>query len=46
MYVPAAWQEEGFREYRGYAWYRFHFELTFKDNEPMFIELGRIDGRR
>ncbi|HZY81529.1 MAG TPA: beta galactosidase jelly roll domain-containing protein [Cyclobacteriaceae bacterium] len=43
MYVPAAWQEEGFREYRGYAWYRFTFEISYKANEPLFIELGRID---
>jgi len=43
MYVPAPWQEEGFREYRGYAWYRFKFEITFKADEPLFIELGRID---
>ncbi|HEX8061157.1 MAG TPA: beta galactosidase jelly roll domain-containing protein [Cyclobacteriaceae bacterium] len=43
MYVPAAWQEEGFKEYRGYAWYRYHFEIEFKDNDPLFIELGRID---
>lgn len=43
MFVPAAWQEEGFREYRGYAWYRRSFEITFTANEPLFIELGRID---
>jgi len=43
MYVPAPWQEEGFREYRGFAWYRFKFEITFKADEPLFIELGRID---
>lgn len=43
MYVPAAWQEEGFREYRGFAWYRYKFEMTFTANEPLFVELGRID---
>jgi sialate O-acetylesterase len=43
MYVPASWHEEGFREYRGYAWYRYKFEITFTANEPLFIELGRID---
>lgn len=43
MYVPANWHEEGFREYRGYAWYRYTFEIAFKANEPLFIELGRID---
>jgi beta-galactosidase/beta-glucuronidase len=43
MYVPADWHEEGFREYRGFAWYRQKFEIEFKPNEPLFIELGRID---
>lgn len=43
MYVPAPWQEEGFSEYRGFAWYRRSFEITFTPNEPLFIELGRID---
>lgn len=43
IYVPAAWQEEGFRRYYGFAWYRTTFEMEFKDNEPLFLELGRID---
>lgn len=43
MYVPADWHEEGFREYAGYAWYRYTFELDFKTGEPLFVELGRID---
>ncbi len=43
MYVPADWHDEGFREYRGYAWYRYSFTIDFKANEPLFIELGKID---
>lgn len=43
IYVPAPWQEEGFRRYNGYAWYRVAFEIDFKENEPLFLELGRID---
>jgi sialate O-acetylesterase len=43
IYVPAPWQEEGFRRYNGYAWYRISFEITFKANEPLYLELGRID---
>jgi Glycosyl hydrolases family 2, sugar binding domain len=43
IFVPASWQEEGFRRYNGFAWYRRSFEIEFKDNEPLFLELGRID---
>ena len=43
IYVPAAWQTEGFRRYNGYAWYRTTFEIDFTDNEPLYLELGRID---
>src|SRR4030095_12002981 len=43
IYVPAAWQTEGFRRYNGYAWYRTTFEIDFEDNEPLYLELGRID---
>lgn len=30
IYVPATWQEEGFRHYNGYAWYRMSFSIEFK----------------
>jgi sialate O-acetylesterase len=43
IYVPSAWQTEGFRRYNGYAWYRTTFEIDFTDNEPLYLELGRID---
>jgi sialate O-acetylesterase len=43
VYVPAAWQEEGFRRYNGYAWYRTTFEIEFKAGEPLFLHLGKID---
>jgi hypothetical protein len=43
IYVPADWHEEGFSRYSGYAWYRTNFTVDFKDNEPLYLELGRID---
>jgi hypothetical protein len=43
IYVPASWNSEGFSNYRGYAWYRRNFEIEFKPNEPLYLELGRID---
>jgi sialate O-acetylesterase len=43
IYVPAAWQDEGFRKYSGYAWYRTSFEITFQTNELLYLELGKID---
>lgn len=43
IYVPSIWQEEGFRRYHGYAWYRTTFTIEFTDKESLFLELGRID---
>ena len=40
---PASWNSEGFSRYSGYAWYRTTFEIQFTANEPLFVELGRID---
>lgn len=43
IYVPAAWQEEGFRHYHGYAWYRKSVEFDFESKDILYLELGRID---
>jgi sialate O-acetylesterase len=43
IYAPAPWQEEGFRNYRGYAWYRKKFSIEFKKDETLMLQLGRID---
>ncbi|MFY0627484.1 MAG: beta galactosidase jelly roll domain-containing protein [Reichenbachiella sp.] len=42
--VPSSWEDEGFRNYDGYAWYRKTFEID-KDEleEPLFLHLGNID---
>jgi hypothetical protein len=43
IYVPSPWQQEGFRNYRGYAWYRKKFTLAFTKDETLILNLGRID---
>ncbi|MEM9327888.1 MAG: beta galactosidase jelly roll domain-containing protein [Bacteroidota bacterium] len=44
IYVPSAWEDEGFNGYDGYAWYRVAFEFTRDvDLSSIFIELGYVD---
>jgi beta-galactosidase/beta-glucuronidase len=43
IYVPAAWQDEGFRHYHGYAWYRKTVEIPVGPKDALFLELGKID---
>ncbi|WP_420455246.1 glycoside hydrolase [Rubrivirga sp.] len=46
--VPAAWEDQGFPGYDGFAWYRTTFALDAKTADlarvgPPFLLLGRID---
>jgi hypothetical protein len=42
--VPDQWENEGYRDYNGYAWYRKQFNISdFSEDEPMYIVFGRID---
>lgn len=48
VFVPAAWENEGFFGYDGYAWYRTTFSLDAAAQKrtldaPPFLLLGRID---
>lgn len=43
IYVPNSWQDEGFDNYNGYAWYRKTFEIEFESKDILYLELGRID---
>jgi hypothetical protein len=43
IYVPSSWQDEGFRHYNGYAWYRKTFEINFDSKDLLYLELGKID---
>jgi sialate O-acetylesterase len=42
--VPAKWEDQGYRDYDGYAWYRktFVYQGT-SDDDKMVILLGKID---
>ncbi len=41
--VPSSWQEEGFENYNGYAWYRKTIEIEVESKDILYLELGRID---
>ncbi|MEJ0034000.1 MAG: sugar-binding domain-containing protein [Bacteroidota bacterium] len=42
--VPSSWEDQGFRDYDGFAWYRKKFTLPKDfDVKDMVILVGRID---
>jgi len=42
--VPSKWENQGYRDYDGYAWYRKSFIYQpVKDNDKMVILMGKID---
>ncbi|WNJ20182.1 hypothetical protein [Pontibacter sp. G13] len=44
IHVPGSWEEAGFHEYDGYAWYRKHLNKPDQNQQNVWIlELGRID---
>jgi hypothetical protein len=44
MFVPSAWEDEGFPGYDGYAWYRKHFTVAADlKNTQLYAHLGVID---
>lgn len=43
IHVPSSWEDEGFENYDGFAWYRKTFEIDFEPIENLYVELGRID---
>lgn len=44
IYVPSSWEEHGYKDYNGYAWYRRHIRIPKKTvKENLFLYLGRID---
>jgi len=44
VFVPAKWEDQGYRDYDGYAWYRksFLFQGNSEDDK-MVVMLGKID---
>ena len=44
IFVPAKWEDQGYRDYDGYAWYRKTFTYQPADpNEKMVLLMGKID---
>ncbi len=44
IFVPSAWEDEGFPGYDGYAWYRKEFELNSDLNgKSVYLYMGYID---
>ncbi len=42
--VPLEWENQGFRDYNGYAWYRKEFLLPeILKNKTLYLALGKID---
>jgi Beta-galactosidase second all-beta domain len=44
IFVPALWEDQGYRDYDGYAWYRKTFTWPSNNsNEKMVMLMGKID---
>ena len=44
VFVPAKWEDQGYRDYDGFAWYRKTFVYqTSNEKEKMVIIMGKID---
>jgi hypothetical protein len=45
MRVPSEWEQEGYADYDGYAWYRKEFRLSSKlrNSDDLYLALGKID---
>ncbi|NBC82381.1 MAG: hypothetical protein GVY19_03270 [Bacteroidetes bacterium] len=42
--VPSSWEQQGYRNYNGYAWYRKKFNMSnIPEQEQLYLTLGRID---
>jgi len=42
--VPSHWENSGFENYDGFAWYRLHFSVDIKNlNEKLFLLVGKVD---
>lgn len=42
--VPSSWEDEGYYNYNGYAWYRYHFKTPRNlENGSIYLSLGYID---
>ena len=44
IFVPGKWEDQGYRDYDGYAWYRktFYYQSNFQE-ETVVLILGKVD---
>ena len=44
VYVPSSWEEQGYRGYNGFAWYRRHINISKRyEKTSLFLFIGKID---
>ena len=44
IYVPSSWEEHGYRDYNGYAWYRKQVRIPKNtDKSNLYLYMGKID---
>lgn len=44
IFVPMKWEEQGYKDYNGFAWYRKKFKMPLvSDEELILLQLGFID---
>lgn len=44
VYVPKSWENNGFNNYNGFAWYRKNFQIKSSEKgKSFFLVLGKID---
>lgn len=44
VWVPSAWETQGFRAYDGFGWYRIRFKVPeYLLDQPLVLLLGKID---
>jgi hypothetical protein len=43
IFVPAKWEDQGYRDYDGYAWYRKKFTFQVNNDDKMVLLMGKID---
>ena len=44
IYVPASWEEQGYRGYNGFAWYRRHINISKRyEKASLYLYIGKVD---
>ena len=44
VYVPSSWEDQGYKGYNGFAWYRRHISLSKRyEKSSLYLYIGKID---